>query len=186
MVLGLAACAEHTEPLGTMDHRRGQIRLFDEACAGGSGQRAVQREAVHERRGCWQSTPAGNVLVTWEDGARQVLDGNRVKLAPRVAALLEEPGLEAPEDFARPVWCAQAKLPHERAVCSDPDLAARDLALSDLWRAWRSTQKDGRAAETRVRRDYFQRLKACGADKDCIAREQQVQMQRYRRAAEAR
>ena len=183
MVLGLAACAAHTEPLGTLAHSRGPIHLFTEACTRGTGQQAEQREAVRERRGCWQSTPAGNVVVTWEGGARQVLDGNRVKLAPRLAALLDEP--EA-ADFARPVWCAQARLPHEHAVCSDPELAARDLELAGLWHAWRAAQKDGRAAENRVRRDYFQRLRACGADKDCITREQQVQMQRYRLAAETR
>jgi hypothetical protein len=83
-----------------------------------------------------------------------------------------------PGNFARPAWCADAKFPHERLVCTDAELADRDLRLASLWRLYRSTLS--RAAEAWQKSEYFRRLKACGADKACIASEQETQMSRYR------
>jgi hypothetical protein len=84
----------------------------------------------------------------------------------------------APPDFARPAWCPEARFPHERLVCTDAELADRDLRLASLWRPYRRTLS--RAAESWHKRDYFRRLKACGADKPCILMEQETQMRRYR------
>ena len=99
--------------------------------------------------------------------------------APRAAAP-EPPSRNAAlsRDFARPAWCPDARFPHERLVCTDAELADRDLRLAALWRPYRSTLS--RAAEAWHKSDYFRRLKACGADKACIVGEQETQMRRYR------
>jgi hypothetical protein len=57
------------------------------------------------------------------------------------AATAEPPSRSAasPRDFARPAWCPDARFPHERLVCTDPELADRDLRLASLWRTYRST-----------------------------------------------
>jgi uncharacterized protein len=83
-----------------------------------------------------------------------------------------------PRDFARPAWCPDARFPHERLVCTDAELAERDLRLASLWRQYRNTLS--RAAEAWHKSDYFRQLKTCGADKSCIVREQENQMRRYR------
>ena len=88
------------------------------------------------------------------------------------------PSAAARRDFARPAWCPDARFPHERLVCSDAELADRDLRLASLWRPYRSTLS--RAAEAWHKGEYFRRLKACGADKACIVSEQETQMRRYR------
>ena len=89
----------------------------------------------------------------------------------------------APRDFARPVWCPDARFPHERLVCSDAELAERDLRLASLWRPYRRTLSRG--AEMWHKSDYFRRLKACGGDKACIVDEQETQMRLYREALPA-
>jgi len=96
------------------------------------------------------------------------------------AATPEPPlgGAAPPRDFARPAWCPDARFPHERLVCTDAELADRDLRLASLWRPYRSTLSP--AAEAWHKSEYFRRLKACGADKACIVREQETQMRRYR------
>ena len=98
---------------------------------------------------------------------------------PRASAP-EPPSRSAapPRDFARPAWCPDARFPHERWVCSDAELADRDLRLASLWRPYRSTLS--RAAEAWHKSEYFRRLKACGADKACSVSEQETQMRRYR------
>ena len=98
--------------------------------------------------------------------------------APRAAAPEPPPRNAAPRDFPRPAWCPDARFPHERLVCSDAELADRDLRLASLWRPFRSTLS--RAAEAWHKSEYFRRLKACGADKACIIGEQETQMRRYR------
>lgn len=96
------------------------------------------------------------------------------------AAAPEPPSRSAarPNNFARPAWCADARFPHERLVCTDAELADRDLRLASLWRPYRSTLS--RAAEAWHKSEYFRRLKACGANKACIVSEQETQMRRYR------
>lgn len=85
----------------------------------------------------------------------------------------------APErEFSRPAWCPDARFPHERLVCADAELAGRDLRLASFWAPYRRTLS--RADEAWHKSDYFQRLKACGADKACIVNEQDAQLRRYR------
>jgi uncharacterized protein len=63
-------------------------------------------------------------------------------------------------------------------VCTNAELADRDLRLAALWRPYRRTLS--RTAEAWHKSEYFRRLKACGADKACILSEQETQMRRYR------
>ena len=67
-----------------------------------------------------------------------------------------------------------------RATCSDPALAAADLALVPLWQSYR--QGISPLEPARVKAEYFGRLKACHADRACIAAEQSSQQRFYRRA----
>ena len=147
---------------------------------------------------------AGIPVVTWSDGTELELDGDKLRLSRRMAGLLEERAKEPPtptasprakalraaapepplrsagtrRDFARPAWCPDARFPHERLVCTDAELAERDLRLASLWRPYRSTLSRG--AEAWHKSEYFRRLKTCGADKACIVSEQETQMRRYR------
>lgn len=114
-------------------------------------------------------SPAATSVPTVRPGAE----------VPRAAAPAAPSRSTAPPpDFARPAWCTHAHFPHERLVCTDPELAARDLRLASLWRPYRSTLS--RAEEAWHKSDYFRRLKACGADRACIVSEQETQMRRYR------
>ena len=214
-VLGLMASGVRAELLGTHPHRNGTVYLMTDLCRHddpSAGNRARQTVGGREHRGCWGVDRAGNPVVTWDDGSELELDGNKVKLSRRMAALLGE-GVDAspprappeasargarpraemprgaaaeppsrsalrPRDFARPAWCPDARFPHERLVCNDAELAERDLRLASVWRQYRSTLS--RAAEAWHKSDYFRRLKACGADKACIVREQETQIGRYR------
>ena len=82
----------------------------------------------------------------------------------------------------RPGWCPQASFPHERLICADPELSARDLRLAEHWRAYRRTLQLSRASEAWHKSDYFARVKRCGADKACIVAQQNEQMRRYQEA----
>lgn len=171
VLMGSLASSARAELLGTHPHRDGAVQLMTDLCRDAdpsAGQRARQNRAGQDRLGCWGMDRAGNPVVTWSDGSELWLDGNQLKLAPP----------EAARDFARPAWCPDARFPHERLVCSDAELAGRDLRLASLWRPYRRTLSP--AAEARHKSDYFRRLKACGADKTCIVDEQEKQMRLYR------
>ena len=207
VALGLVAGGARAGLLGTHPHHNGTVYLMTDLCREenpSAGQRARQTVGGRDHHGCWGVDRAGNPVVTWSDGSELELDGDKVRLARRMAGLLEErakepptptarpraevPRAAAPEpplrsaaarrDFARPAWCPDARFPHERSVCTDAELADRDLRLASLWRLYRSTLS--RAAEAWHKSDYFRRLKACGADKACIFSEQETQMRRYR------
>ncbi len=181
-MLGLLTGGARAELLGTHPHRDGTVQLMTDPCHEGdpsAGQRVRQTVGGRERHGCWIADRADNPVVTWSDGGELVLDGEKVKLSRRIAALLEERAdAPQPRDFVRPAWCPQARFPHERLVCTDAELADRDLRLASLWRPYRRTLTP--AAVTWHKSDYFRRLKACGADKACIVGEQELQMRRYR------
>jgi hypothetical protein len=207
VVLGLVASAARADVLGTYPHPDGTVYLMTDLCREAdpsAGQRARQTVGGRQHQGCWGLDRAGNPVVTWSDGSEVELNGDKVRLSRRMAGLLEEraagpptptarprrevPRGAAPEppsrsaaggrEFARPAWCPDARFPHERLVCSDPELAARDLRLASLWRPYRSTLSP--AAEAWHKSEYFRRLKACGAEKACIVSEQETQMLRYR------
>jgi uncharacterized protein len=111
-------------------------------------------------------------------------------LAAKYAAMLDE--AEGPREtrdepapapaFARAAWCKDAKQPHEQLICRDPELAASDLALAPLWQSYRTELKLNQVQQGRVKSEYFRRLKACGARKECIVREQAAQSRFYRDA----
>jgi hypothetical protein len=172
---GVAAIALKTEPCGPMDSEM---------------QQAVKRVDALRLDGCWTMNRRGNPVVLWNDGTVQELDESRLALTPRYVALLKE--LDTPRlhqhqpsptsDFRRAFWCKDASFPHERLICRDEDLARADLALSPLWRSYRQEMKLSAAEERRVKSDYFKRLKACGAEKICIAGEQSAQERFYREA----
>ena len=216
--LGLLTGGARAELLGTHPHRHGTVQLTTALCREddpGAGQRARQtaRQTVggRERLGCRDVDRTGDPVVTWSDGSELALDGDKVRLSRRMAALLEKraeslpprapapaatlrvrtraeaPGAAtapparsgaAPRDSVRPAWCPDARFPHERLVCTDAELADRDLRLASLWRPYRRSLSRG--AETWHKSDYFRRLKACGADKACIGGEQRAQLRRYR------
>ena len=198
--LGLLATGARAELLGTYAHPGGTVHLWTELCRAddpGAGQRARQTVRGRERQGCWGVDRAGNAVVTWRDGSELELNGDKVRLSPWMAELLEEraeaPKKRAPAeaptpatarppaDFARPGWCPDARFPHERLVCRDAELAERDLRLSSLWKSYRRTLSRG--AEMWHKSDYFRRLKACGGEKACIVGEQEAQMRLYREPA---
>jgi hypothetical protein len=172
---GVTAIALRTEPCGPMDSEM---------------QRAVKHVDALRLDGCWTMNRRGNPIVLWNDGTVQELDESRLALAPRYLALLKEldtqrlpPHQPSPtSDFRRAFWCKDASFPHERLICRDEHLARADLALSPLWRSYRQEMRLSGAEERRVKSDYFRRLKACGAEKACIAREQAAQERFYREA----
>ena len=188
-LLGVLPAWSSAALLGVHASPRGEVRLHTEACPSGKGQRAVRKlPGSRTSEGCWQVDEDSNPVVVWRDGGKQVLDGNRVRLEPAFAALLQppSPGREAASarkapatarSWDRPRWCANARFPHERLVCADPSLSAADLALSPLWRRYQEKLEPGTRAW--VKRDYFLRLKACGARRDCVAREQDAQRRLY-------
>lgn len=204
VLLGLPMGGARAELLGTHPHRHGTVHLMTDLCRDDDpspGQRARQTVEGRERHGCWGVDRAGNPVVTWSDGSELMLDGNKVKpprgmaeasaptAHPRdgvpLAAAAQPPSRSAAarRDFARPTWCPDARFPHERLVCIDAELADRDLHLASLWWPYRRTLS--RAAAAWHKRDYFLRLKACGADKACIVSEQELQMHRYRQGLPA-
>ena len=191
LVLLLAAStASRADRLATYRSGGSEIVLMTEACKadGGPAQRAYRRAGRGRVEGCWAANEEGNPVVTWRNGRVQELDQSRVRLAPKYADLLrdQEPpaatGRKAPARlaFERPAWCKDASHAHERLICRDSELAAADLKLAPLWRSYRSTLS--RLEQARTKSDYFRRLKACGADRECVSREQAAQTRRYREA----
>ena len=188
-VLGPLTGSARAELLGTHPHPNGTVYLMNDLCREddpSAGQRARQTVGGRERHGCWGIDRAGNPVVTWSEGSELVLDGDKVRLSRRLTRLLERTAAPpprprrsaaAPDGFARPAWCPNARFPHERLVCSDAELADRDLRLASLWRPYRRTLNP--TAQAWHKSDYFRRLKACGADKACIVNEQETQMRRY-------
>ena len=61
-----------------------------------------------------------------------------------------------------------------------------DLALAPLWQAYRTRLALNDIQQARIRSDYFQRLRACGSQRACIASEQAAQARLYRQALERR
>jgi hypothetical protein len=182
----------HADQLATYGAGGHDIALMTEPCGAKDGQiqRAVKRAKGRQLDGCWVVNARGNPVVMWSDGTVQELNESRVRLTPKYAAMLND--LDAPAvveaerastpDFPRPVWCKDAAFPHERLVCRDQELAEADLALSPLWRSFRMEMQLNEVQQGRVKSDYFRRLKACGTQKACIAREQAAQMRLYREA----
>lgn len=182
LLLGLSAGAG-AETLASFDGDGHEVLLMTDSCGapGSKLQRAQRRAGADRLEGCWAVNARGNPVAIWSDGEVQELDQARVRLSPKFAAMLDETET-APAGVRRPAWCAGARFPHERLVCRDPELAAADLALAPLWRAYRSAMKLNAVQQGRLKNEYFRRLKACGANKPCIAREQAAQRQFYRRA----
>jgi hypothetical protein len=191
IVLFTIGVSGRADQLATFSAREHNIELMTEPCGPKHGkiQRAVKRAAGQQLdEGCWAVNARGNPVVMWSDGTVQELSESRVKLTAKYAAMLND--MDAPAatglqdastpDFPRPVWCQDARFPHERLVCADQELAQADLALSPLWRSYRIERRLNEVQQGRVKSDYFRRLKACGAKKACIAREQAAQMQLYR------
>lgn len=180
------------DPLASYRAADVDIVLMTNPCVTDSGraQMAVRRSRGHELGGCWRVNARGNPFVTWSDGTAQELTGSRVKLAPKYAAMLDDtdraPGPPsasgADAGYPRPSWCKSARFPHERLICDDPRLAAADLSLGPLWRAYRRRLELSGVQQARQRADYFKRLRACGAHPECIAQEQSSQMRLYRQA----
>lgn len=185
VLLGIPAGAG-AETLARFESDGDEVLLMTEPCGapGSKLQRAHKRTRGDGLEGCWAVNARGNPVAIWSDGEVQELDQSRVRLSPKYAAMLEdaETPRAAPAEFRRPAWCASARFPHERLVCRDKDLAAADLALAPLWRAYRTEMKLNPVQQGRVKSEYFRRLKACGADRPCIAREQAAQTRLYRRA----
>lgn len=168
------------------------VVLMTEACDAKDGktQRARKRRNGTELHGCWSVNAQGNPVVRWSDGQVDELSESRVRLAPRYAAMLNEDGpppaaargsASAPGAW-RPEWCDRASFPHERLICEDDDLLASNRTLAGLWRSYSTQLKLTEVQLGRVRSDYFKRLRACGASKPCVSREQAAQIGFYRKA----
>ena len=106
----------------------------------------------------------------------------RVAVAPRTYAPPVADAPSATASPARPAWCKDAKREHELLICRDRELSANDLALIPYWRSYRSRMGLDRAEETRVKNDFYRRLKACRSTRECIGYEQAAQMAFYRKA----
>ena len=93
ILLGLVTGGANAELLGTHPHRNGTVYLMMDLCREddpSAGQRARQTVGGREHDGCWGVNRAGNPVVTWSDGSELELDGDKVRLSPRMAGLLEE------------------------------------------------------------------------------------------------
>ncbi|HEX6363935.1 MAG TPA: hypothetical protein VFZ93_13325 [Albitalea sp.] len=191
IALLLAAAADaRADRLATYGAGADEVVLLNDACGtrGSRIQRATRQAGGRVLEGCWAVNGRGNPVVVWADGEVQELDESRIRLAPKYAAMLEDPAppaggeraAAAGEDFARPRWCKDASFPHERLICRDAELAAGDLALAPLWRAFKTEKRLSELEQAGHKSRFFRRLKACGAQKDCIAREQAERMRFYR------
>lgn len=184
---GAAPLASHS----TVEH---SIVLMTEPCPGGDdGRRRAYRISTTERiEGCWSVNARGNPEIAWPGEPRvQEFDESLFRLDPRYAELLQhappppaaaQPAPAEGSAFPRPDWCRNARQPHERLVCRDRELSAEDLKLGALWQAYRTEQKLGRAEQARHKNEFYRRLKACGADRDCVAAEQAARILFYREA----
>lgn len=190
---GCAAGSAWGDVLATARAGNEEVRLDDEPCAsnrpGWVIKRAHKRSEGAEIGGCWWVDRRGNPVVRWHDGEVQPLRAEDLVLAPRHQAALRRidaleaagaAGAAAPAGFARPAWCAQARAPHERLICRDAQLAAADLALAPLWRAFKTRMQLDEAELRRYKSSFYRRLKACGDDRACVAREQAVRTRLYR------
>ena len=190
--IGLLACTSlgtHADPLATYQAAGEHVVLMTDRCGakGARMQRASKRSEAETRDGCWAVNARGNPVVLWSDGQVQEIDQSQVKLSPEYERMLQdlEPATVAKRkeipsrDWQRPAWCAEAGFAHEKLVCRDKDLSAADLALAPLWHAYRDQQRLNPVQQGRVKSDYFRRLKACGARKACISREQALQRRFY-------
>jgi hypothetical protein len=192
LLIGLLACTSsstNADPLATYQAAGEHVVLMTERCGakGARMQRASKRSEAETQDGCWAVNARGNPVVLWSDGQVQEIDQSQVKLAPEYERMLQdlEPAAVAnrkeapPHNRQRPAWCDKAGFPHEKLVCRDRDLSAADLALAPLWRAYRNERRLNQVQQGRVKSDYFRRLKACGARKACISREQASQRRFY-------
>ncbi|WP_119156205.1 hypothetical protein [Caldimonas tepidiphila] len=176
------------------------VVLRTEPCTEGEGgerRQAFRSLGGQRTAGCWSVNERGNPVVDWEgEGAAQELDGSLFRFEPGYAALLrpqedapparerEEPPAAAEEagDFPRPAWCRNARAPHELLVCRDRELSEQDLRLGRLWQSYRDGLKLSRAEQGRHKNEFYRRLKACGADRECVAGEQAARIAFYRDA----
>ncbi len=79
----------------------------------------------------------------------------------------------------RPAWCKNAKLPHELAICEDAALSRNELEILSRYQDF--AKKSGLATELlrEHRLEFFNKIKACGADKFCILNQQNGRLQTY-------
>lgn len=177
-----AALPVRAELLGRFTQGGRTIELSTDACRGDPARkRALARQGRQLRSGCWSVDGDGNPVIRWRDGRQERLDGSRVRLAPKYAALLEDPP-RRPSARQRPSWCPRARFPHERTICADPALAAQDLRLAPLWRDYKARMKLTPAQQAWHKSDFFGKLKACRTDRACIAREQAARRTMYEQA----
>ena len=187
VLLLTASSASWADRLATYRSGGSQIVLMTDACKsdGSPAQRAYRRAGRGRVEGCWAANDEGNPVVTWRNGRVQELNQSAVRLTPKYAAMLRD--VESTDDkpparraYARPPWCKDASLAHERLICRDAELSAADLKLAPLWRSYRTTVS--KLEQARTKSDYFRRLKSCGADRECVSREQAAQTRLYREA----
>jgi hypothetical protein len=199
----LATAVAHADRLATHGSGEARIVLTDDICPQSQGSDDLMRAYKPARgtavAGCWMINQRGNPVISWNGGGVQELDAAQVRLEPEYAALLRDADPAAPAarvppapprpatdpSFARPAWCKDARQPHERVICSDRDLAAADLQLGPLWRAYRDTLALGPLEQARQKSLFFHQLKACGADKPCLAARQADRIRLYQQALAA-
>ena len=142
---------------------------------------------------CWMQQGAKIVVAVrmppgtydpFSYGAVPISDLKKIGPAPRSARWLYENffpwGGKMQNDSARPseqgqlAWCSLplSKLPHESVVCDDQDLSRNDFELAVLSR--RHLQKAGKEMATKERHGSFEAMKACGPDRSCLLRQQEV------------
>ncbi|MED5620623.1 hypothetical protein [Ideonella sp. BN130291] len=199
----LATPTARADRLATHGSGEARIVLTDDICPQSQGSDELMQAYRPARgtaaAGCWMINQRGNPVISWNGGGVQELDAAQVRLEPEYAALLRDVDTAAPAvrvaparsrpatgtSFARPAWCKDARQPHERVICANRDLAAADLQLGPLWRAYRDTLALSPLEQARQKSMFFHQLKACGEDRACLAARQAERQRIYRDALAA-
>ncbi|TAM06497.1 MAG: hypothetical protein EPN70_05605 [Paraburkholderia sp.] len=134
---------------------------------------SVPGKAAYVADHIYQFSGGKYVLVRKDDppkviAANGAADGVNSAVASGTGAY-PAPGVPSQAAASPSFDCQKARSDAERLICSDPDLASQDVALSNLFLQAKAAVTDKAGFRERVRQQWNYRESACH-DRDCLAR----------------
>lgn len=71
--------------------------------------------------------------------------------------------------LTKPAWCSNAKLPHELAICSDPQLSENERRILVMYGQYAKLPPNNQASLKEHKSFFLKKTSACKANKECIA-----------------
>lgn len=173
----------------TFESGRDAIVLMTDKCPSdktGELKWAFSKSSGSLREGCYVINSRGNPVVSWGGGTIQELDAAMFRIDPKQAIIIQEIHIDpSPETsavseyFKKPSWCKNARLPHEKEICSNALLSKNDLDINELYAEYKDLVDLTAEQLQQHKNQFFISLKSCKSSIECISNKQKLRVRYY-------